>query len=120
MRYTIAKLPPEALQSDATLNDFCASFQCAALEILVRKTIAAAEACSARLITLSGGVSCNKALRDQLSARCSEAGFECLPAPRSLSTDNAAMIAFAASLRFEAGQVSAVADEIDPNLPLVA
>jgi N6-L-threonylcarbamoyladenine synthase len=119
VRYTIAKMPPEALLSDETLNDFCASFQTAAIDILVRKTIAAAKACNAPVITLSGGVSCNKALRNQLAAACADAGFEFVPAPRSLSTDNAAMIAFAASLRFEAGQVSGVAEEIDPNLALV-
>jgi hypothetical protein len=30
------------------------------------------------------------------------------------------MIAFAAALRFEAGQTTSVTDEIDPNLALVA
>jgi tRNA A37 threonylcarbamoyltransferase TsaD len=35
-----------------------------------------------------------------------------------LCTDNAAMIAFAAMLRLEAGFISGLADEIDPNLAL--
>jgi N6-L-threonylcarbamoyladenine synthase len=38
-------------------------------------------------------------------------------APR-LCTDNAAMIAFAAALRFAAGFSSKVTQEIDPNLAL--
>jgi N6-L-threonylcarbamoyladenine synthase len=41
-----------------------------------------------------------------------------LTAPPRLCTDNAAMIAFAASLRFRAGDRSAVTEEIDPNLAL--
>jgi N6-L-threonylcarbamoyladenine synthase len=40
-------------------------------------------------------------------------------APPRLCTDNAAMIAFAASLRFRAGDRSEVREEIDPNLALV-
>ena len=120
VRYLIAKLSPDALHSDATLNDLCASFQRVAIEVLVRKTIAAARACRASLVTLSGGVSCNNVLRAQMESACDAAGFRFVPAPRSLSTDNAAMIAFAAALRFEAGQASSVADEIDPNLALVA
>ncbi|HEV3410075.1 MAG TPA: hypothetical protein VG095_07265 [Chthoniobacterales bacterium] len=35
------------------------------------------------------------------------------------SKRNAAMIAFAAALRFEVGQTSSVTEEIDPNLALV-
>jgi N6-L-threonylcarbamoyladenine synthase len=42
-----------------------------------------------------------------------------LTAAPQLCTDNAAMIAFAASLRFEAGFRSEVSEEIDPNLALV-
>ena len=120
VRYLIAKLPPDALQSDATLNDLCASFQRVAIEVLVRKTITAARACRANLVTLSGGVSCNNTLRAQMQSACEAAGFRFVAAPRSLSTDNAAMIAFAAALRFEAGETTSVTAEIDPNLALVA
>jgi N6-L-threonylcarbamoyladenine synthase len=41
-----------------------------------------------------------------------------MTAPPLLCTDNAAMIAFAASLRFRAGHRSEVSQEIDPNLAL--
>ena len=119
VRYLIAKLPADALQSDATLNDLCASFQRVAIEVLVRKTIAAARACRAGVVTLSGGVSCNNALRAQMQSACDAAGFRFIAAPRALTTDNAAMIAFAAALRFAAGQTTDVTNEIDPNLPLV-
>jgi N6-L-threonylcarbamoyladenine synthase len=67
---------------------------------------------------LSGGVSCNRALRETLREACEENGIELLVAEPWLCTDNAAMIAFAAMLRLEAGFISGLADEIDPNLAL--
>jgi N6-L-threonylcarbamoyladenine synthase len=71
-----------------------------------------------RRLTLSGGVSCNEALRENLRAACERDGIELLVAEPWLCTDNAAMIAFAAMLRFENGMVSDLAEEIDPNLAL--
>ena len=118
VRYLIAKLPPDALQSEQTVNDLCASFQRVAIEVLVRKTTAAAKKCGASVVTLSGGVSCNEALRAQMQAACEGAGMRFVAAARSLTTDNAAMIAFAAALRFGAGQTTSVVEEIDPNLAL--
>jgi N6-L-threonylcarbamoyladenine synthase len=53
-----------------------------------------------------------------MEAACRKAGLRFAAAPHSLSTDNAAMIAFAAGLRFNAGFVSSVSEEIDPNLAL--
>jgi N6-L-threonylcarbamoyladenine synthase len=121
VRYLIAKLPrtnsSDALD-DETIDDVCASFQQAAIEVLVRKTIRAAHACRKSFVTLSGGVSCNVELRHQVRAACEAKGFEFLAAPAALSTDNAVMIGFAAGLRFAGGFVSNVADEIDPNLAL--
>jgi N6-L-threonylcarbamoyladenine synthase len=115
VRYQIAKLPEI---SDVTRNDLCASFQRAALEVLVKKTLRAARECGAKLVTVSGGVSCNRALRDELSAACAGMGIRLLTAVPELCTDNAAMIAFAAALRFRAGHSSQVTQEIDPNLAL--
>jgi N6-L-threonylcarbamoyladenine synthase len=89
------------------------------VEVLVKKTLRAARECGAELVTLSGGVSCNEALRKEMAERCREAGLRFLTAPPRLCTDNAAMIAFAAALRFQAGFRSAVNEEIDPNLALV-
>ncbi|HEX4696902.1 MAG TPA: tRNA (adenosine(37)-N6)-threonylcarbamoyltransferase complex transferase subunit TsaD [Candidatus Udaeobacter sp.] len=106
-------------QDDKLLADLCASFQQAIIDVLVSKTIAAAQKYGVELVTLSGGVSCNEELRRQLQETCSRNGFECKTADAWLCTDNAAMIAFAALLRLEAGFRSQITDEIDPNLPLV-
>jgi tRNA N6-adenosine threonylcarbamoyltransferase len=101
------------------LADLCASFQQAIIDVLVSKTMAAAQKYGVELVTISGGVSCNQELRRQLQEACSRNGFECKTADAWLCTDNAAMIAFVALLRLEAGFRSQVSDEIDPNLALV-
>ena len=106
-----------ALQPKA-LADLCASFQQAIIDVLVRKTIAAARKYDVNLVTISGGVSCNTALRAQLRQACADAGLEFRSAEHWLCTDNAAMIAFAAMLKLESGFASAIAQEIDPNLAL--
>ena len=106
-----------ALQPKA-LADLCASFQQAIIDVLVRKTIAAARKYDVNLVTISGGVSCNTALRAQLRQACADAGLEFKSAEPWLCTDNAAMIAFAAMLKLETGFASAIAQEIDPNLAL--
>jgi N6-L-threonylcarbamoyladenine synthase len=116
VRYQIAKL---ADISDQTRADLCASFQGAVVEVLVTKALRAVRECRAKLVTVSGGVSRNGALRDQMSAACDRAGVKLLTAAPELCTDNAAMIAFAAVLHFRAGRSSGVTQEIDPNLALV-
>src|SRR5260370_9677751 len=112
VRYLLPKLHGDFLP------DLCASFQQAIVDILVRKTIAAARRYDADLVTVSGGVSCNQELRWQLGVACAREGFEFKSAEPWLCTDNAAMIAFAASLRLQAGVESNVTEEIDPNLAL--
>ena len=106
-------------QDDKLLSDLCASFQQAVIDVLVTKTIAAGQKYRVDLITVSGGVSCNQELRRQLRDACSRKGFEFKSAEPWLCTDNAAMIAFAALLRLQAGFQSEITEEIDPNLALV-
>jgi N6-L-threonylcarbamoyladenine synthase len=98
------------------LADLCASFQQAIIDVLVRKTIAAAQKYRVNLVTVSGGVSCNQELRRQLGEASVRGGFEFKNAEPWLCTDNAAMIAFAALLRLRAGFQSHITEEIDPNL----
>jgi N6-L-threonylcarbamoyladenine synthase len=112
VRYLLPKLRGDFLA------DLCASFQQAVIEVLVRKTMAAAQKYNVDLVTVSGGVSCNQELRRQLGDACARDGFEFKSAEAWLCTDNAAMIAFAAFLRLRAGFGSTVTEEIDPNLPL--
>jgi tRNA N6-adenosine threonylcarbamoyltransferase len=103
---------------EQTLRDLCASFQQAIIDVLVTKTIAAAQSYGVDLVTISGGVSCNQELRRQMHDASSRKGIEFKSAKPWLCTDNAAMIAFAALLRLRAGFESHVTEEIDPNLAL--
>src|SRR5260370_41910666 len=73
------------------LADVCASVQAAIVDVLVRKTIAAAEKFDVDLVTVSGGVSCNRALRKQLGEACERHRVEFKTAEPWLCTDNAAM-----------------------------
>ncbi|PYL06519.1 MAG: tRNA (adenosine(37)-N6)-threonylcarbamoyltransferase complex transferase subunit TsaD [Verrucomicrobia bacterium] len=112
VRYLLPKL------SGDYLADLCASFQQAVIDVLVQKTIAAAKSYDVDLVTMSGGVSCNQELRRQLHEACSRERLQLQSAEPWLCTDNAAMIAFAASLRLQHGFESSVTEEIDPSLAL--
>lgn len=112
VRYLLPKLEGDFL------GDVCASVQAAIVDVLVAKTIAAAKARDVDLVTMGGGVSCNKNLRKQMTDACDRSGLELKVAEPRLCTDNAAMIAFAAMLKLQNGFSSNVADEIDPNLAL--
>jgi N6-L-threonylcarbamoyladenine synthase len=101
------------------LADFCASFQEAIVDVLVAKLLEAADRCAARLVTVSGGVSCNLRLRERIGEACGKADLELALAPAAYSTDNAAMIAYAAAARRRAGiPPSPLNADIDPNLRL--
>lgn len=115
--YQLEKLP--AAERESSLPDLCASFQAAIVDVLVRKTLAAAEHTGKNIVAVSGGVSCNRALRKKLAAACQESNLDLRIAEPNLCTDNAAMIAFVAALKLSTGVAPSPFDEdINPNLPL--
>lgn len=116
-RYTLEKLtnPIEG----QLMSDFCASFQEAIVDVLIAKLMRAAAASGAKLVSISGGVSCNERLRERAEEAAHRENVQLLLADRGYSTDNAAMIAFAAVKRRESGiEPSALDSDIDPNLRL--
>jgi N6-L-threonylcarbamoyladenine synthase len=114
------ELPRVDLNSEQVLTDLSASVQAAIIEVLVEKLVLAARQCGETLVTVSGGVSCNRGLRAALAARCTQEGLQLLLAQPDLCTDNAAMIAFAAAQRFSIGHTSPLEADVDPNLSLVS
>ncbi len=113
------ELPKMDLKNEQTLADVCASVQAAIIDVLAGKLMLAAKRAGETLVTVSGGVSCNRGLRAALTTRCAQEGLQLLLARPDLCTDNADMIAFAAVQRFNAGHTSPLEADVDPNLPLV-
>lgn len=97
------------------LPDLCASFQQAVIDVLVGKTLRAARALDCRLVAVSGGVACNQALRSRLGSQLAAAGIECLLPAARFTTDNAAMIGYAAWCRHRLGARSPLDHDINPN-----
>lgn len=85
------------------IPEICHEFQQASIDVLISKTIKAAQQYAPKTIMLAGGVSANKELRNQLG----EAIAKHLPPTNyhlpsiELTGDNAAMIAAAAAVRWE-------------------
>ncbi|MGY8641596.1 MAG: tRNA (adenosine(37)-N6)-threonylcarbamoyltransferase complex transferase subunit TsaD [Verrucomicrobiales bacterium] len=117
--YLLQKLPGALSETD--LKNVCASFQQAVIEVLIAKTIAAAQQTESNLVAVSGGVSCNSQLRRDITTACEKTGLELAIATPHHSTDNAAMIAFTAAARIEAGiSPSPLNTDVNPNLKLVS
>ena len=92
-------------------------FEESVTDILVRKTLAAAEVHGVAEVVVAGGVAANGRLR----SRMSEALGARLRVPRlEYCTDNAAMIGAVGCHQLARGQVDDLALDIDPNLDLAA
>lgn len=92
---------PGLLDDDQRLRDLCASVQAAIVDVLVTKTIRATKRLGVRCVTASGGVTCNRTLRQRLTGACERQGLTLLLAERSLCTDNAAMIGILAERKLK-------------------
>jgi len=83
--------------------DICASFQQAVIDVLVEKTVTAAQQSGHTRIVIGGGVAANQELRTQMSTRCKEEGLTCYAPSPVYCTDNAAMIGLAGYYQFLRG-----------------
>jgi N6-L-threonylcarbamoyladenine synthase len=107
-------------QRKTNVNDFCASIEEAIVDVLVKKTIRAAEEFKPRTVLLVGGVSANKKLRERLSTEVGKMGMNFRVALQEYCMDNAAMIAVAAYFKAQKNQYTDWHElKSDPNWRIV-
>lgn len=85
------------------VEDLCASFQEAVVDVLTAKAVAACRDTGASVLLLGGGVSANRRLRELAAQRCRAAGVTLHVPPLALCTDNGVMIATLAAHLVAAG-----------------
>ena len=100
-------------------EDIAASFQQAVVDCLVDRTRRAFDnGAGATALVVAGGVAANSPIRAALSALAQARGVRFAAPPLWLCTDNAAMIAWAGALRFEAGHVDGLDTPARARWPL--
>lgn len=110
---------PEVLSTEQLVRDLCASVQAAIVEVLVIKTIRAANRLGVKCITASGGVLCNSTLRSSLATAAASEGITLRLAEKAFCTDNAAMVGVLAELKLLHGaQPTNLDAEIAPSMAL--
>lgn len=85
------------------LNDICASYQHALIQVLMKKLIAAQKSTKIKNIAIAGGVSANSGLRDALTQWGAKKGLSIFLPPFQYTTDNAAMIGIAGYYQYLEG-----------------
>jgi N6-L-threonylcarbamoyladenine synthase len=103
--------------------DLAASTQAAIVDVLARKSMAALAAVGADRLVVAGGVGANEALRARLRDDCAARGARVHFPELALCTDNGAMIALAAAMRWQRGLADVASDyafDVRPRWPLVA
>lgn len=99
---------------EVELNDLVASFQEAAIEVIVKKTLSAALEKDVDTIIVGGGVSANNRLRDLM--RSQSQGLNIYFPSLSLCSDNGAMIAGLGYVKYISHQFAQLTVNAEPNL----
>ncbi|MDE7306871.1 MAG: tRNA (adenosine(37)-N6)-threonylcarbamoyltransferase complex transferase subunit TsaD [Clostridia bacterium] len=98
--------------------DVAASFQCAAIAPLVKKTVQCALKYGVKTVTAGGGVAANAYLRAELSKACQKADLKLILPEKVFCTDNAAMIAAEGLIQYNAGNFASMDINASAQIPL--
>jgi N6-L-threonylcarbamoyladenine synthase len=105
---------------DGLRADIAASFQAAVVDVLAAKCLRALESTGMARLVVAGGVGANSSLRDRLAQETARVGARVFFPPARLCTDNGAMIAFAATMRFGSAPSGAEGFGVRPRWDLAA
>jgi N6-L-threonylcarbamoyladenine synthase len=119
VRTQLGKLGTNVCQQD--LANLAAATQQAIVDVLVRKSLAALRQTGLKRLVVAGGVGANARLREQLDHQLARVGARVYYPELALCTDNGAMIALAAALRWQRGLAQPLAQpsfDVRPRWPL--
>ncbi len=98
--------------------DVAASFQKAAIDPLVKKTVENAVKLNVGTVTAGGGVSANGYLRERLKAECKKHNLKLVLPEKGFCTDNGAMIAMEGLIQYNAGNFAKMNINACAQIPL--
>ena len=118
VNYVKSHPEPAGGYSEELIRDIVSSFQEAVVDVLVKKTLQAAQHQGLRRIVLSGGVAANRRLRERIKEEASQQKVKVyIPSP-SFCTDNAAMVGVVGYEYLKRGIRSPLSLNAFSNLPL--
>jgi N6-L-threonylcarbamoyladenine synthase len=118
VNYVKSHPEPAGGYSEELIRDIVSSFQEAVVDVLVKKTLQAAQHQGLRRIVLSGGVAANRRLRERIKEEASQQKVKVyIPSP-SFCTDNAAMVGVVGYEYLKRGIQSPLSLNAFSNLPL--
>ena len=103
---------------DPVVDDIAASFQEAAVDVLVERARRAVQATGIGRLAVVGGLAANSRLRERVAGLAEELGLTLAFPPVPLCTDNAAMIASVADRMLAEGQTADLGLEAFSRIPL--
>lgn len=115
--YWLRKRAGKPLNADE-VDGVALAFQEAAVDVILKKTIHAAQLAEARSILLGGGVARNESLRSRLHEGAREIGTALHCAPKDFCTDNGVMVAALGHRKYTDGARDDWSLDIAPGLKL--
>jgi N6-L-threonylcarbamoyladenine synthase len=123
LKTAVRRASETATLDERTVADIAASFQAAAVDVLVERSRKAMRAVRERGLNIhhlvaAGGVAANERLSDSLCSAARSGGFDVVVPPVKLCTDNGAMVAWAGLERLELGLVDGLGAAARARWPL--